>query len=250
VNIDAIDLSTSAILLDVDGTLLDIAPTPHAVEVPSDLRRILGRLSEQTGGALALVSGRPISDLDSIFAPFCPPAIGGHGAEMRLSGEKIAFTSPSLSAELKKSLQAVSIGKPGVLVEDKKYGVAVHFRLAPQFADAVRKEVDAICAMFPAEETEILRGKSVVDVKRGAFNKGTGVRELMLHAPFRGRRPIFIGDDVTDEAAFAVMPEYKGLSLAVGDAVGSLDGAFAGPAEVRRWLRMMAGMQETAGSVA
>jgi trehalose 6-phosphate phosphatase len=126
-----------------------------------------------------------------------------------------------------------------VIVEDKGYSVALHHRLAPEFKDELREAVAAICGA-ESRELEVLPGKAVIEIKWLAFNKGTAVRELMRHPPFRGRRPIFVGDDVTDESAFRVLPEYHGLGYSVGRRMPSLAGRFGTPADVRRWLSRMA----------
>jgi len=136
-------------------------------------------------------------------------------------------------------LATIADEKPGVIVEDKKYSVAIHYRQAPHLGHEIRDEVSAICARFPSTAIEILPGKSVVEVKQPSYNKGTAVRELMRHEPFKGRRPIFIGDDVTDEAAFDVMPEFGGVACSVGREVQGIAGMFDAPDDVRRWLAEM-----------
>ena len=234
--IDAATLPSSAVLLDVDGTILDLAPTPLEVVVPPDLTTALENLSQRTGGALAFVSGRPLAELDLFFAPLRLPAIAGHGAELRLGDGYIARASTFLDPELAAALASIADDKPGVVVEDKRYSIALHYRQAPHLGHAVRDEVSAVCARFPSTAIEILPGKSVVEVKQPSFNKGTAVRELMRHAPFKGRRPIFIGDDVTDEAAFAVMPEFGGIGFSVGREMNGISGTFETPGDVRRWI--------------
>jgi trehalose 6-phosphate phosphatase len=245
--IDAASLPSSAVLLDVDGTILDIAPTPLEVVVPAGLTAALETLSNRTGGALAFVSGRPLAELDLFFAPLRLAAIAGHGAEMRLADGSVARANQMLDPGLKEQLAAIAVGKPGVVVEDKQYSFALHFRQAPHFARAVRDEVSAVCARFPAAPLEILPGKSVVEVKQPSFNKGTAVRELMRHAPFKGRRPIFVGDDVTDEAAFAVLPEFGGVGFSVGRAMDGIAGTFETPGDVRRWIAEMVAPKSESG---
>ena len=237
--IDAATLPSSAVLLDVDGTILDLAPTPLEVVVPPDLVGALERLSTRTGGALAFESGRPLVELDLFFAPLKLPAIAGHGAELRLGDGFIARANTFLDPQLKQDLAGIADDKPGVLFEDKKYSVALHYRQVPHLGHEVRDEVSAVCARFPSTAIEILPGKSVVEVKQPSFNKGTAVRELMQHMPFKGRRPIFIGDDVTDEAAFAVMPEFSGVAFSVGREVDGIAGTFETPSDVRRWIAEM-----------
>src|ERR1700726_4823338 len=124
-------LDECAVLLDIDGTLLDLAPTPREVWVPPGLAKTLNRLLEKTSGALALVSGRSLNDIDLIFAPEQFPAVGGHGAEMRLSGdsESVAVHAPPMDKELKRRLAAIAKLSPGILLEDKGYSLALHYRL-------------------------------------------------------------------------------------------------------------------------
>jgi trehalose 6-phosphate phosphatase len=238
------NLGDLAILLDIDGTILDIAPTPGDVTVPALLRQTLARLSRETGGALALVSGRPVGDIDLLFAPLRLPAIGGHGAELRASadGEMDSDHVRPLDGGLKDRLAELAVGAPGILVEDKGYALAVHYRLAPEQEGKVKRAVAAIQADWPKEGIEVLPGKAVVEIKAAGFHKGAAVRELMKHKPFAGRRPIFIGDDTTDESAFAVMPEFNGLGFSVGRHMPGAAHCFATPSEVRRWLeRLSAG---------
>ena len=231
------DLHEAAILLDVDGTVLDLAPRPADVCVPEPLRRTLERLSDKTGGALALVSGRTLADLDRIFAPLLLPSIGGHGAEMRVNGHdgQLHPTVP-LTDALRRRFAAIALDKSGLIVEDKGYSLALHYRLAPRHAPALREAVAAICAELPPDTVEVLPGKALIEVKQVGFNKGTAVRELMSHPPFHGRRPIFIGDDTTDEAAFAVVPEFDGIAFSVGRKVPGALSRFKAPRDVRGWL--------------
>jgi trehalose 6-phosphate phosphatase len=237
------NLGDIAVLLDIDGTILDIAPTPGAVIVPASLRKALTRLSGKTGGALALVSGRSLGDIDLLFAPLRLPAIGGHGAEMRLSPHDDAERENArvLDGDLRERVAELAVGSPGVLVEDKGYSLAVHYRLAPEQEGRVKRAVAAIRADWPKEPIEVLPGKSVVEIKSAGFHKGAAIRELMQHKPFAGRRPIFIGDDVTDESAFAVMPEFKGMGFSVGRRAPGTAYCFAAPSDVRRWLERLSG---------
>ncbi len=235
--IDTIDLHTSAILLDVDGTLLDIAARPMDVVVPQRLKRALAALVRETGGAVAFVSGRPLADLDHLFAPLKLAAVAGHGAELRLAGEDVPSRSePPLSGDLRGKLHAFVSELNGIVVEDKGYSLALHYRQAPEHAETLRQAVAAARAQYPNNPFDVLPGKDVIEIKSAAFNKGTGIRTLMTYSPFRGRRPLFIGDDVTDQAAFAVLPEFGGLGFSVGHVMAGLAGSFAQPRDVRAWL--------------
>lgn len=239
--INPIDLRKSAVLLDVDGTILDIAATPLSVSVPSGLKDTLETLRDQTGGALAFVSGRPLSQLDQIFAPLKLPAVAGHGAELRVNGmEPRARFKSDIDRDLRGQFTAFASKHDGIILEDKGYSLALHYRLAPQHAETVREAVAAACAVYPDDAIEILPGKAVIEVKPAAFNKGKGIRELMAYPPFHGRRPIFIGDDITDDSAFAVMPEFNGLGFSVGRKISGLAGSFHEPRDVRDWLNHLA----------
>ena len=239
--IDTIDIRTSAVLLDVDGTLLDLADTPPSVEVPRQLKRALKALGEQSGGATSFVSGRSLADLDRLFAPLKLATVAGHGAELRIEeGAPPHRHDAAIPDNLRRRLAAFAASNDGVIVEDKGYSLALHYRQVPQRAAAVYEAVAAACADYPANALDVLAGKAVLEVKPGGFNKGTGIRELMKSPPFRGRRPIFIGDDVTDEAAFAVLPEFDGLGFSVGRELSGLAGFFQSPSDVRAWLYRVA----------
>ena len=227
-----------AVLLDIDGTLIELAPTPQEVRVPPSLKHTLSRLRGRLGGALALVSGRPLSDIDNLFKPLLVAAVGGHGAENRLdaSGGIAHRDAGPMNAEVKRLLLAIAEGTPGVLAEDKGYSLALHYRLAPDCERLVHDAVVRICTDFAQAHLEILPGKSMFEVKPRGFSKGIAVRELMQQDPFRGRRPIFIGDDVTDESVFRVMPEFDGLAFSVGRRLAHTHGDFGTPREVRHWL--------------
>jgi trehalose 6-phosphate phosphatase len=231
-------LDECAILLDIDGTLLDLAPTPREVWVPPGLAKTLNRLLLRTSGALALVSGRSLNDIDLIFAPEQFPAVGGHGAEMRISAdsEAVATHAPPMDKELKRRLAAIAKLSPGILLEDKGYSLALHYRLAPHAEKAIYEAVSLIRADLPNAPIEVLPGKCVCEIKHSGFNKATGVLELMTFEPFKGRRPIFIGDDVTDESVFAIMPDLGGLAFSVGRRAQGVAGHFDEPRDVREWL--------------
>ncbi len=231
-------LSESAVLLDIDGTLLDLAPTPREVWVPPGLAKTLNRLLARTNGALALVSGRSLNDIDLIFAPELFPAVGGHGAEMRVSSdsEAVATHAPPMDKELKRRLAAIARLSPGILLEDKGYSLALHYRLAPHAEKAIYAAVSLIRADLPNAPIEVLPGKCVCEIKHSGFTKATGVRELMTHEPFKGRRPLFIGDDVTDESVFGIMPDFDGLAFSVGRRAKGVAGHFDAPSDVREFL--------------
>src|SRR6266576_1572117 len=241
-------LDRSAILLDIDGTLLDLAPTPREVWVPPDLASTLTHLLRRTSGALALVSGRSLNDIDLIFAPEQYPAVGGHGAEMRVAAdsEAVATHAPPMDKELKRRLAAIAKLSPGILLEDKGYSLALHYRLAPHAEKAIYAAVSLIRADLPNAPIEVLPGKCVCEIKLSGFDKATGVLELMTHEPFRGRRPIFIGDDVTDETVFAIMTDLDGLAFSVGRRAQGVADHFDEPRDVREWLARLLDTEKAA----
>src|SRR6195256_5742685 len=241
-------LDECAILLDIDGTLLDLAPTPREVWVPPGLASTLNSLLMRTSGDLALVSGRSLNDIDLIFAPEQFPAVGGHGAEMRIStdSEAVATHAPPMDKELKRRLAAIARLSPGILLEDKGYSLALHYRLAPHAEKAIYAAVSLIRADLPNAPIEVLPGKCVCEIKHSGFTKATGVLELMTHEPFKGRRPLFIGDDVTDEMVFSIMPELGGLAFSVGRRAHGVADHFDEPGDVRAWLAHLLDDERTA----
>jgi trehalose 6-phosphate phosphatase len=246
--LSAPDLRQVAILLDVDGTIVDFAPTPREVFVSAELRRTLECLLQRTGGALALVSGRPIKELDLLFAPLQLPVVGGHGAEVRPTASGSVDRGPAqpLNEELRRRLATIAAWGPGILLEDKDFSLAIHYRLAPEKEQAIRDAVLAICEDWAPASVEVLPGKFVFEVKSTGFDKGTAVRQLMTRPPFKARRPIFIGDDTTDEAAFAVIGEFDGLGISVGRRFPDAAACFETPEEVRTWLAGIAQVEQAA----
>jgi trehalose 6-phosphate phosphatase len=235
-------LKRCALLFDIDGTLLDLAPTPDQVVVPKGLRSSLQTLFDQSGGALAFVSGRSIQDIDRIFMPFVSPAIGGHGAEMRLApdAEACAIGAQPMSPDLKQRFAVLAKMNKGILIEDKTYSIAIHYRQAPELERAIFAGVAAIRADLSEAAIDVLPGKRVVEIKPSGFSKASGVRELLTHAPFKGRCPVFFGDDVTDDSVFAIIPDLAGLSFSVGRKARGVSGQFGRPRDVRRWLAALA----------
>jgi trehalose 6-phosphate phosphatase len=225
------DLNQLAILLDVDGSILDLAPTPREVFVPHALRDTLARLFERTGGAVAFVSGRPVSELDLIFSPLELPAIGGHGAELRTRAgvPPEAPRLPPLDPGVKRKFAAIAEAGPGIILEDKGYS------LAPQKERLVVEAAGRLCASLTTP-LELLPGKLMVEIKQSGFSKATAVRELMTYRPFAGRRPVFIGDDITDLGVFDILPDYDGIGISVDRKVEGVEACFDRPEDVRRWL--------------
>jgi trehalose 6-phosphate phosphatase len=232
----SLDLGRDALLLDIDGTIIDIAPTPEAVVVPETLKLSLSRLREELSGALALISGRTLGAIDELFTPLRFTAAADHAAEIRLEpGGDVKHCAAPLTPAEKAAFAPIAKLDPRLRIEDKVYTLAIHYRLVPELGDTVIAAMQDAAAKLH-ENLRVLSGKAVVEVKRPGFNKGTGLREIMQHPPFAGRRPVFFGDDVTDEDALAMLPKFSGLGISVGQLLPGAARQVSSPAEVRQWL--------------
>ncbi len=228
-----------ALFLDVDGTLLEIAETPEGVYVPSELKSLLSDAVARLDGALALISGRTIENLDELFAPLRLAASGVHGAERRGIDGRIGRIEIDTGAlrEARENLAAFARLHEGVMIEDKGNAVAVHFRLAPQFAEAVHEKTKDIVEQLGSKYV-LQAGKCVYEIRPSATSKGTAVRTFMAEPPFAGRRPVYIGDDVTDEHAFEAVNLLGGISVRVGHATLTQAAyRLSSVSDVHRWLR-------------
>lgn len=239
----------SSLFLDVDGTLLDIAQAPELVVVPAELSATLSQLADLLGGAVALVSGRPIAQLDRLFAPLRLPAAGEHGAEIRLAVDQdiIAGPPPAALAQLLAQLTAATATMPGVHIERKRAGLVVHYRQAPEQGALLHGLVEAAVADHVAD-VQVMPGKMVLEIKERMYSKGQAVIALMQRSPFVGRRPLFVGDDASDRDGFTAARRFGGCGAAVGpDHADAADWAFPSPAAVRAWLgRLVADLRRRA----
>ena len=235
---------SAAAFLDIDGTLLDIAPTPDSVIVPARLPELLYQLWMRFDGALALVSGRALDDIDRLFAPYRFPAAGGHGCEIREPNG--CLLQPTLEATqvsaLHEAISTYEFSSTGVLVEYKPFGVAIHYRLSPEAEPQVTACVQTALARL-GTGFALQRGKCVQEIKPVGISKGSAIRHLMDRWPFRGRKPFFIGDDATDESGFEAVNLAGGTSIRVGDGTsGSLARyAVRTPAAVHELLEALIG---------
>ncbi len=231
---------TMALFLDVDGTLLEFAPRPDAVDVPADLPGMLIGAAERLDGALALVSGRPIAELDQLFAPVRLPASGLHGAEMRLEGSGAATEAQPLPADVAAILQRELAGFSGVTLEDKRASVAVHYRACPGSAGQIYDVLARVVARLEEPRLDLMVGELVYELKPFGFDKGSAIAHFMQSAPFAGRKPVFVADHPIDQAAFAAVARLGGMGLSVGRLLPGAAGWFSDPAAVRRWLHGIA----------
>jgi trehalose 6-phosphate phosphatase len=223
----------AALFLDVDGTLLDIAPRPELVQVPRHLPPLLGRLADERGGALALVSGRTIADLDRLFDPWRGAAAGLHGRERRrLDGSWVAMVgdgAADVALDRIRSLAAQFVADhTGVLLEDKGGTLALHYRAAPQFA---RESLQFVENQLTANRNSLrlIAGKMVFELVPLHQGKDRAIAMFLDEAPFHGRFPVFLGDDVTDEDGFAEINRRGGLSIRVGPSAEATVAACALP---------------------
>jgi trehalose 6-phosphate phosphatase len=227
-----------ALFLDVDGTLLEFAATPQDVHVPNRLKGLLLALSERLEGAVALVSGRSVENLDQLFAPHRFSAAGVHGCERRTAtGITLRPEVNTRSiAHARDQLTTFTLNHPGLLLEDKGYGLALHFRRAPELEAQVHATMTATLDQLGAD-FQLQEGKLVYELRPANWSKGTSIFAFMQETPFQGRRPIFIGDDVTDEDAFGAVNALDGISVCVGDRPETRARyRLRGVADVHRWL--------------
>lgn len=207
-------LRGASLFLDFDGTLVDIAPRPDAVEVSDELRDLLTRLRDRLQGRVAILTGRPSGDIARMVDQASLAIAGHHGLETRHGDRSVAVDRPDILDELIAELRQLEQEYPGVLVEEKPLGVALHFRGAPDAEPACRRAIERA-----AERSglEVQPGKMLFELKPRGPNKGEALRRLMDEPPFAGTIPVFLGDDLTDEPAFAAAQELGGAGVLIGD---------------------------------
>lgn len=233
--LDAVAQSRSwSLFLDLDGTLLDIAETPSAVRVPPDLLDDLSALRSALGGALAIVSGRAMNDIDRLLFPLKFTVGAEHGSAVREPDGRIDAITETIPAEWVDRLQAAARESPGVLVEVKAHAVAVHFRLAMQYLESFRALAESMLPEHPGRY-EIMPARRAFEIRHHGVDKGRVVERLMRLEPFRGRVPVFVGDDVTDLAGMAAASALGGFGLHVAEVFENT------PSKVRAWVKRLAG---------
>lgn len=222
------------IFLDFDGTLVELAATPDGIAVPGHLNRSLFELSGRLDGRLALVSGRAITDLERHLGPIEVAKAGSHGADrLRADGQQLDIRPESLPESLMLELRAVA-ERLGLHFEHKPHGAALHYRSRPEME---KEGLEASQALAQRHELVVKRGKYVIELVRPGADKGGAVRAFMEYAPFAGSRPIFVGDDVTDEDGFAAVADLGGIGILVGDREPSAaEYRLSGPEQVHEWL--------------
>lgn len=226
-----------ALFLDVDGTLLEHALHPQAVTVSRELRRLLEGLLAAAGGAVAVISGRSVEDIDRLFAPLCLAAAGQHGTERRSSSGALHRHAPPLEhlARAAAELVRLTAAHEGLVLENKGMTLALHYRMAPALRALAEREMRRIAESL-GNEFELQHGKFVFELKPGGRDKGSAIAEFMKEAPFAGRLPVFLGDDLTDEYGFKVVNRLGGHSVKVGTGDTTARWSLPDAAAVRRWL--------------
>jgi trehalose 6-phosphate phosphatase len=232
----------TALFLDIDGTLLDLARTPDRVKVPRELAQALERLTHRLKGAFAFVSGRSLESIDRLFAPFHPAAIGAHGGEIRGADGQVARRQP-LPEKVVEVFTGLARNIPGLLLEDKRCALALHYRLAPEARPVLVSAMEKHARLFEAEKVHILHGKAVIEARPVGVDKGTAVRALAKQKPFAGRSILFGGDDTTDLDVFRILPRLGGHGFSVGRHFPGAEHVFESPRAVRQWLSRVSEME-------
>jgi trehalose 6-phosphate phosphatase len=230
------------LFLDVDGTLLDLAPRPEAVEVPTDLPDTLAAAERRLDGALALVSGRPIEQLDRLFAPLRLRASGIHGAQIRYmaGGASRWLTETRLPDRAWADLLRLLETLPGTFAENKGISFAVHYRNSVVAEEELVAALRRFVETFVELDLELIAGCRVFEIRLPGFDKGKAIVRFMACAPFAGRRPVFVADDRMDRAGFDTALALGGLAFSVGAALPGLSGWFPRPEAVRAWVGQLA----------
>lgn len=231
------DADDRAWFLDVDGTLLEIAREPHLVTADADLLSLLVSLRETCGGAVALVSGRSLEQIDDIFGRFDIAAAGSHGLELRLPDGTVERHAGAVPAASLAVMEDLASRHGELLLERKPFSASLHYRRRPGLELQVLEAMEAALRRAGGG-FRLLRGKMVVELLPLAADKGSAIRTFMENPPFRGRRPVFAGDDVTDEHGFAVVNAMRGTSVRVGgSAATAANWRLANVTALRAWLR-------------
>lgn len=241
-----LDPDSTALFFDFDGTLVEIAQDPSAVVLRHEIRDILTHLYATFGGAVAVVSGRPVAEVDSFLRPLRLPLAGVHGLEVQpVDGpvERHAYDRGKLE-RLIASVRAFTAPHAGLLVEAKGGAVALHYRKRPELEDDVRRF--ARSCLDTETGVELVHGKMVAELRLGGRTKADAVSRFMNDAPFAGRTPWFFGDDVTDEDAFSRINDLGGRSVKIGPGETHATARFDTTAAFHDWLSRLAAAGEVA----
>jgi trehalose 6-phosphate phosphatase len=225
-----------ALFLDFDGTLVNLAPTPESIHVDDTLLHELQALDARQQGAVAIVSGRALADIDRWLAPLKLPAAGVHGAERRSAGGLTVCAEVHALEAVADLLQPLVDHHPALVLERKRAAVALHYRRAPELEPACRAAVAEVLAQQPA--LKLLQGKCVLELLPQGIGKGEAITAFLAEPPFDGRRPVFVGDDVTDEGGFDAVLRHHGIAVKVGGGESLAPHRLQDTEQVRRWLAL------------
>ncbi|UVK77318.1 MAG: trehalose-6-phosphate phosphatase [Sodalis sp. Fle] len=233
-------LATTSYFFDLDGTLANIEKLPKQVAIPKNIIQALCHLSDVTNGAMALISGRPIAELDTLSAPLHGPVSGIHGAERRDANNVLhrKILPKSLSALISKELNQTITAFSDCYVEDKGMAFALHYRQDERSKAHILAFAQHFIKRYP--QLVLQPGKCIVELKPAGVDKGTAIRTFMHEAPFAGRTPLFIGDDLTDEAGFQQVNALQGISIKVGPGSTIARYHLEDVSQVHQWLKELA----------
>jgi trehalose 6-phosphate phosphatase len=234
---------SSALFLDFDGTMVDIAPQPHAVTVPQALIGALRELHASLQGAVAVISGRPIEQIDAFLQPLRLPVAGVHGAERRAADGQVHLLHTHPLDHVEDAARGLAEQHAGLLVENKRGSLALHFRQRPDLEDLCLAVMQQAVAESPG--ITLLRGKMVAEAKPGGASKGRAIEDFLREPPFAGRRPVFIGDDFTDEVGFSTVQRLGGIGIKVGEGATAAWRRLPDPAALRSEMEAAAAARLT-----
>ncbi len=231
-----LSLKDKSVFLDFDGTLVDIAPAPDAILVPGELRGRLAALQQATDGAVAIVSGREVADIETWLPDFTGPVAGGHGSHLRTadgSMECVDIDTSRLGA-IQNAIAGFADASPGLIAEMKTAGCVLHYRQNPDLGRDAGNFVADLIASYPEFAAE--QAKMAIEIKATGVSKANAVETLMAAPPFAGRTPLFAGDDVSDEAAFEWVNERGGISIRIGDGPSAAQWRISSVAGFASWI--------------
>ena len=223
-----------ALFLDFDGTMVDLAPHPDAVHVPLPLIAVLQDLRQALQGAIAVISGRPLAQIDDYLSPLQLAVAGVHGAERRSADGTMHLLDTHPLDHVEEAARALAAQHPGLLVESKRGSLALHYRQRPELEELCLAAMQK--AVRESTGLTLLRGKMVVEAKPGGASKGRSIESFLAEPPFAGRIPVFIGDDVTDEVGFCTVQGLGGTGIKVGEGETAAWRRLPDPAALRREL--------------
>lgn len=232
-----VDLTQIALFLDFDGTLVAISDRPDTVRLEPETRIALEALHRRLDGAVAIVTGRDIAVIDNMLAPLCLPVAGVHGATRR-DAKGVAYAvvgDGRLIAAVEDRVRPLLTAHPGLLLERKNGAVALHYRAHPELE---RNCIELMQTVVDSTDDAVLKhGKMVVEATVAAGDKGKAIAAFMTEPPFAGRRPVFAGDDITDEDAFTVVNDMGGITIKIGDGATAASWRASTSKDFVRWLR-------------